>query len=78
VRRYLLYLINEAKAAPGTVNTYAAAIRILYSVTLERPDVVADVVRLKVPMRVPRVLRGTEVGLSMRRRGGRHGASWRS
>jgi integrase/recombinase XerD len=61
VRRYLLYLLNEAKVSPSTVNTYAASIRFLYRVTLKRPDVVADVVRLKTPMRVPRILSGTEV-----------------
>ena len=61
VRRYLLYLLNEAKASPSTVNTYAAAIRFLYGVTLKRPDVVADVVRLKTPMHVPPILSGTEV-----------------
>jgi hypothetical protein len=42
VRRYLLFLLNEAKASPSTVNTYAAAIRFLYCVTLKRPDVVAN------------------------------------
>ena len=61
VRRYLLSLLNEAKVSPSTVNTYAAAIRFLYCVTLKRPDVVADVVRMKTPMRVPRILSGTEV-----------------
>ena len=61
VRRYLLSLLNEAKVSPSTVNTYAAAIRFLYGVTLKRPDVVADVVRMKTPMRVPRLLSGTEV-----------------
>jgi integrase/recombinase XerD len=61
VRRYLLSLLNEAKASPSTVNTYAAAIRFLYGVTLKRPDAVADVVRMKTPMRVPRILSGTEV-----------------
>jgi len=61
VRRSLLSLLNEAKASPSTVNTYAAAIRFLYDVTLKRPDVVADVVRLKTPMRVPQILSGTEV-----------------
>ena len=61
MRRYLLSLLNEAKASPSTVNTYAAALRFLYCVTLKRPDVVADVVRMKTPMHVPRILSGTEV-----------------
>lgn len=61
VRRYLLYLLNEAKASPSTVNVYAAAIRFLFCVTLKRPSEVTDVVRLKTRMRVPRILSGTEV-----------------
>lgn len=61
VRRYLLYLIHEAKVSPSTVNVYAAAIRFLFAVTLKRPEVVADVVPLKTRMRLPRVLSGTEV-----------------
>jgi len=61
VRRYLLHLLHEAKVTPPTVNTYAAALRFLFRVTLKRPEVVADVVRLKTPMHLPRVLSGTEV-----------------
>ena len=54
-------MLHEAKASPGTVNIYAAAIRFLFAVTLKRPEVVADLVRLKTPMHLPRVLCGTEV-----------------
>jgi site-specific recombinase XerD len=61
VRGYLLHLLKDAKLAPQTINLYAAAIRFLFRVTLERPEVVADVVRLKVPMHLPRLLSGTEV-----------------
>jgi site-specific recombinase XerD len=61
VRCYLLHLIREAKVAPPTVNTYAAAISFLFKVTLKRADVVADVVRMKTPMHLPRFLSGTEV-----------------
>jgi integrase/recombinase XerD len=62
VRLYLLHLIHEVKAAPGTVNVYSGAIRFLYAVTLRRPEVVADVVYMKKPMlRLPRVLSGPEV-----------------
>jgi site-specific recombinase XerD len=61
VRQYLLYLIHEANRSPSTINVYAAAIRFLFAVTLKRPDVVADVVPMKTPMRLPRVLSGTEV-----------------
>jgi site-specific recombinase XerD len=61
VRRYLLHLIREAKVAPPTVNIYAAAISFLFKVTLKRPHVVAEVVRMKTPMHLPRFLSGTEV-----------------
>jgi integrase/recombinase XerD len=57
VRRYLLHLIHEAKVTPPTVNTYAAAIRFLFTVTLKRPDVV----RTKTPMHLPSILSGAEV-----------------
>jgi site-specific recombinase XerD len=61
VRNYLLHLIHEVKAAPSTVNVYAGAIQFLYRVTLKRAEVVADVVRLKTPKRLPRFLSGAEV-----------------
>jgi site-specific recombinase XerD len=61
VRSYLLHLIHEVKAAPATVNVYAGAIQFLYRVTLKRPEVVMDVVRVKTPMRLPRFLTGAEV-----------------
>lgn len=61
VRSYLLHLLQERRAAPGTVNVYAAAIGFLYRVTLKRPEVVAEVVRMKTPMRLPRFPSGPEV-----------------
>ncbi len=61
VRHFLLHLIHDAKASPSTVNVYGGAIRFLYNVTLKRPEVVADVVYMKTPMRLPRVLSGTDV-----------------
>jgi site-specific recombinase XerD len=61
MRHFLLYLIHEAKASASTVNVYSAAIRFLYNVTLKRPEVVADVVRMKTPMRLPRVLSSADV-----------------
>ena len=61
VRQFLLHLLRTSKAHPATINVYAAAIRFFYQVTLKRPDVVADVPRMKVPMRLPTFLSGTEV-----------------
>ncbi|WP_200961620.1 site-specific integrase [Paenibacillus sp. Soil522] len=34
IRKFLQYLIHEKKSLPGTVNTYSAAIRFLFAVTL--------------------------------------------
>jgi site-specific recombinase XerD len=61
IRAYLLHLIREQKASPATVNTYAGAIKFLYAVTLKRPHEVMDLPRMKVPMRLPNVLSGTDV-----------------
>ena len=61
MRRYGLYLLREAGVSASTVNVYAAAIRFLYCVTLKRPEAVAELVRVKTPMRLPRVLSGVEV-----------------
>ncbi|MFZ3102957.1 MAG: phage integrase N-terminal SAM-like domain-containing protein [Desulfitobacteriaceae bacterium] len=36
IRNFLWYLIKEKKALPSTVNTYSAAIRFLFAVTLNR------------------------------------------
>jgi site-specific recombinase XerD len=61
VRRFQLYLLREAGVSASTVNVYASAIRFLYRVTLKRPEVVTDLVRVKTPMHLPRVLSGVEV-----------------
>jgi len=41
IRAFLLYLLRERKVAPSSFNVYAAAIRFLYTVTLDRPEVIA-------------------------------------
>lgn len=61
VREFLLYLIEIRKATPSTFNVYAAALTFLYHVTLGRAAEVPALPRMKVPMRVPTVLSGTEV-----------------
>ncbi len=61
IRAYLLHLIRERKVHPATVNVYAAAISFFYRVTLRRPVEVDWVTRMKVPMRLPKALSGTEV-----------------
>ena len=38
IRRFQLYLLNEKKLAPGTVETRMSALRFLYKKTLKRRD----------------------------------------
>jgi integrase/recombinase XerD len=61
VRAFLLHLRNHKKLCAGSQNVYAGAIAFLYRVTLQRPDVVKDLPRCKVPMKVPTVLSADEV-----------------
>jgi integrase/recombinase XerD len=61
VRRFLLYLRNDRKLCAASQNVYAGAIAFLYRVTLQRPEVVKDLPRCKVPMKVPTVLSAGEV-----------------
>lgn len=52
VRRYLLYLIDERHFSPSNMKIHIAAIKFLYNVTLDRPDVVAGVRFPKVPLKL--------------------------
>jgi site-specific recombinase XerD len=61
IREFVLHLIRERKLGPATVNVHVAAISFLYAITLKRPHEVMDLPRMKVPMRLPRVLSGTEM-----------------
>jgi site-specific recombinase XerD len=61
VRSYLLHLLQERKVNPKTHQVYAAALRFFYETTLGRPEVAAQIPRVRVPKRVPVVLSGTEV-----------------
>jgi len=61
IRAFLLLLVQELKLSAGTFNVYAAAIRFLYEVTLERRDELRRIPRMKRPMRVPVVLTTAEV-----------------
>jgi integrase/recombinase XerD len=60
VRAFLLHLAARG-LHPSTVNAHRNALRFLYGVTLDRPLELARVPRVRVPMRVPVVLSGTEV-----------------
>jgi integrase len=61
VEEFLLHLIRRRKLSPSTHNVYAGALRFLYGVVLERPDVMVRVPRRKQPMRLPLVLSPPEI-----------------
>lgn len=61
VRQYLHHLIEERKASVFVQKMATAAIKFLYSVTLNRPEVVAKVPWPKVVASLPAILDRTEV-----------------
>ncbi|MGH7645494.1 MAG: tyrosine-type recombinase/integrase [Gemmatimonadales bacterium] len=60
VRTFLRHLVDTQRA-PSTCGVYAAALRFLYDVTLDRPAVAARIPRRRVPERLPVILSATEV-----------------
>ena len=61
IRKYLLYLKLEKKAGPGALKMSVAALKFLYSHTLERPEEVVRIPWPKAPKPLPDILSGTEV-----------------
>jgi integrase/recombinase XerD len=62
VRRFQLYLLNEKKLAPGTVEIRMSALRFFYRKTLKRRDLTFDdLVFPKTPKKLPTVLSPEEV-----------------
>jgi site-specific recombinase XerD len=61
IRQYQLYLINERKLAPDSVNCFTSAVQFLYQQTLEMPWGSADFPRVKPPQHLPVVLSQEEV-----------------
>jgi len=62
IRRFQLYLLNEKKLAPGTVETRMSALRFLYKKTLKRRDLAYDDLLFpKTPRKLPVVLSPEEV-----------------
>jgi site-specific recombinase XerD len=61
VRRFLGHLIVEKKLTPGTVNTYSAAIRFFFAVTMNRKMNYLQIPRIKVPKKLPVILTRDEV-----------------
>jgi integrase/recombinase XerD len=61
VRDYKLYLLNERKLAPESINAFIAAVQLLYTVTLDMPWDNASFPRLRRGRRLPVVLSREEV-----------------
>ena len=61
VRDYLLKMLEDRKWAPSTYNVHAAALRFLYSYTLERPEEVAWIGLMKVQYHPPAILSAEEL-----------------
>jgi site-specific recombinase XerD len=61
IRTFLLALVDGRGLSASTFNVHAAALKFLYTVTLDRPEEIARMPRMRVPMHMPTVLSGTEV-----------------
>jgi integrase/recombinase XerD len=61
IRNFLQHLLHEKKSSPGTVNSYSAAIRFLFAVTLNRTLNYLQIPRLKKRKTLPEVLTREEV-----------------
>jgi integrase/recombinase XerD len=61
IRQYQLYLLNDRKLSPESINTSTSAIQFLYQKTLEMPWGSACFPRVKRPERLPVVLSQNEV-----------------
>lgn len=61
VREYQLYLTNQRRSSPESVNTFVSAAKFLYHVTLETPWPEGALPRPRVPHRLPVVPSPTEI-----------------
>jgi site-specific recombinase XerD len=61
IREYQLYLTNERRLSPESVNQFVSAAKFLYNVTLETPWPENVLPRARVPHKLPVVLSETEV-----------------
>jgi len=61
LRQYFLYLRNDKRLAPNTVNVALNAVKFLYVHTLQRPWPLGDLVRPHLPRKLPVVLTPEEV-----------------
>ena len=61
IRSYQLHLIEQRHLSPPSVNCFVAAVKFLYTVTLEMPWTDQQFTRMKVPDKLPVVLSAEEV-----------------
>jgi hypothetical protein len=52
VRSFLLHLRDDKKVSPSTQKVYVAALKFLYTVTLNRPEVVRPFFMPKIPKKL--------------------------
>jgi integrase/recombinase XerD len=61
LREYQLYMINERRFSPESINCFVSAAKFLYNVTLEAPWPDDALPRCRVPQKLPVVLSPAEV-----------------
>lgn len=61
IREYQLYLINQRRLSPQSVNQFVSAAKFLYNVTLETPWPDDALPRCRVPNKLPVVLSPAEI-----------------
>jgi integrase/recombinase XerD len=61
VRSFLLHLREEKGLSPSSQKVCVAALKFLYTVTLNRPEVVRPFFMPKIPQHLPEILSGQEV-----------------
>ena len=61
IRDYLLQMLEDRKWKPGTYNVHAASLKFLYSNTLQRPEEVVWIARMKVRYHPPAILSAEEL-----------------
>ncbi len=61
IREYLLQMLDDRKWKPATYNIHAASLKFLYSNTLQRPEEVVWIGRMRVPYHPPAILSAEEL-----------------
>lgn len=61
VRAWLLHLLKEKRRSPRTVNVHISALRTLFTVTLQRPEVMANIRQVRSQHPQPTIPSGTQV-----------------